>query len=168
MMRQRPVHTEDLMPAASMVRPHSGAMTLDQRLGVPCRLKDGFVHRATARCITIPHLEIVDALQRLIRTEDEARDIPTDVLKAFRATKEVAKRGHPSGDRLRYPGNRHHVILPPVSPYAGPRLGASLQRSHLTALSSSLPLFLAITFQVVFEDAIGQAFLLLKERQDLG
>src|SRR5262245_57284771 len=132
-----------------MVRRYGGAMTLDQCLRVPSRLKDGRVHGATARGIAIPHLQLVDALQRLVRTEDKTGDRATDVLKTFLATKDVAKPCQPFGNRLWNPGNWQHVSLPPVCPDSRPSRGASLQRSNLTALSSSLPPFLAITFQVV-------------------
>src|SRR5215510_6717176 len=148
-MRQCPVKADDLTPSAAMVRRYGGAMTLDQCLRVPSRLKDGRVHGATARGIAIPHLQLVDALQRLVRTEDKTGDRATDVLKTFLATKDVAKPCQPFGNRLWNPGNWQHVSLPPVCPDSRPSRGASLQRSNLTALSSSLPPFLAITFQVV-------------------
>src|SRR6266511_2760958 len=69
------------------------------------------MHGATARRVAVPHVQPVDALQRLVRTEDEAGDISREVLKAFLATKEVAKTCHSFGDCLWYPGDRQHVIL---------------------------------------------------------
>ncbi len=138
-MRQCPVKADDLTPAASMVRRYGGAMTLDQCLGVPSRRKDGRVHGATARGIAIPHLQIVDALPRLVRTADEAGD----------RSQEVAKPRQPFGNRLWNPGHWQHLSLPPVCPDSRLSGGASLQRSNLTTLSSSLPPLLALTFQVV-------------------
>src|SRR5207249_717232 len=72
------------------------------------------MHRASARLGLVPHLPIVDALQRFVRTDDEARDIPTDVRKSFPATTEVSKTGHASGNRLWDPGDRQHVLLLPL------------------------------------------------------
>jgi hypothetical protein len=149
MMRQCPVQADDLAPASPMVTPHRRAVPLDAGMRVPSRLKDGCMPGATARLGVVPPVELIEALQGLVRTEDEASDIPTDVLKSLPTTTEVSKTGHASGNRLRYPSDRQPVILPPWCPSAGPRLGASLQRAKLTALSCSLSPFLAITFQVV-------------------
>jgi hypothetical protein len=149
MMRQRPVQADDLAPTSPMVTCPLRAVLLDEGLRVPSCLKDGFLPGATTRLVVVPHLALREALQGLVRTEDEASDVATDGLKSLPATKEGSKTGHASGHRLRYPRDRQHGILPPLCPSAGPRLGASLQRATLTALSCSLPRFLAITFQVV-------------------
>src|SRR5215510_6482559 len=113
-MRQRPVQTDDLSSAASVVVGPLGAVTLHEGVRVPSRLKDGCMHGATARRITLPHLPLVYTLQRFVRTDDEARDIPTDVLKSLLTTKEVAKRCKASGDRLGYPCDRQHGLLLPL------------------------------------------------------
>src|SRR6266498_2321923 len=93
MMRQRPVQADDLAPTSPMVTRHLRAVLLDEGLRVPSCLKDGFMHGATTRLVVVPHLELIDALQGLVRTEDEASDVSTDVLKSLPATKEVSKTG---------------------------------------------------------------------------
>jgi hypothetical protein len=52
-----------------MRRGHYLAVEGQQRVGIPARLKDSFVHGPTTRFLgRAPHLPIIDPLQRFIRT----------------------------------------------------------------------------------------------------
>jgi hypothetical protein len=120
-MGQRPVEAHTLPSAASMVVGPLGAVTRQQGLRVPPGLQDGFVPRSPARRVTVPPLSLVEALQRLVRTPDEAGDRPADMVTALRATKAVAKPRHPSGDRLWALGDRQPVRLRYVDALISPR-----------------------------------------------
>jgi hypothetical protein len=59
-------------------------MVRHQRVGCPASLKHGFVHGPSAAgCPRLPHLGIIEPLQRFIRTQEQARHIPTDMVKAL-------------------------------------------------------------------------------------
>src|SRR5207253_275247 len=125
-------------PTAPMRRGHHLAVEGQQCVGVPAGLKDGFVHGPTARFpVRAPHLQIIDPLQRLIRTQYQSRHIPADVFKPLLPAKQRAIRGHPLANRLWYPYDRQHARLP-------------WSRFALLLLSSSISSYGAITFQVVF------------------
>jgi hypothetical protein len=120
---------------AAMVVGYLGAVPRHERVRVPSRFKDGFMHGATARRITLLHLQRIEALQGLVRTEDQASDIPTDVPKAFHATKNVANPSHPSSDCLWYPCDRQHGILLHLYALISPRAacGAGIRRRGMWA-----------------------------------
>src|SRR6516165_8443068 len=137
-MGVRPIQTEHLPPAAPMCWGHHLAMEGQQRVSVPTRLKDGFVHGPTARfLVRAPHLQIIDPLQRLIWTQNQSRHIPADVFKPLLPAKQRAIRGQTVADRLWHPNNWQHALLP------------SARFALLLLLSSSIVLCGAITFQVV-------------------
>ena len=82
MVRIRPIEAEDFPPAAPMRRGDHLAVEGQQRVRIPARLKDGFVHGSTAQFLRLaPHLHLRDPLQRLIRTQTQPRHIPADVFK---------------------------------------------------------------------------------------
>src|SRR5215813_631316 len=112
-MSVRPIQTEHLPSAAPMCRGHYLAVEGQQRVGIPARLKDGFLHGPTARFLGLaPYLHPIDPLQRLIRAQNQSRHIPADVCKPLIPAKQWTIRSQTSANRLWHPNNRQHALLP--------------------------------------------------------
>src|SRR5919106_3378291 len=111
-------------------------MVLDKSRRVPTGLKDRFMHGATAGCLTLPYLTIINPLERFVRAEDQTGDKPADMLKPFPPTKDPAKAFHPLNNGLWHTGDWQHSFI-------------LFFLSHLPYSPASY-LFLPVTFQVVF------------------
>src|SRR5262249_39923547 len=61
-----------------------------------------------AGCPWLPHLCIIEPLQRFIRTQEQARHIPTDMVKALSTAKHLPIRSQTTADRLGHTNKRHH------------------------------------------------------------
>src|SRR5262249_52520186 len=55
---------------------------------------------------------IIDPLQRFIRTQDQARHIATDMVKALSTAKHLTIGSHTAADRLGHTNQRHHGCRP--------------------------------------------------------
>jgi hypothetical protein len=104
-----PVQADHLPSTATMGTRHHLAVAWHQGLSLPAGLKHRFMHGPTAaRRVWLPHLHMMDPLQRFIRTEEQARHIPTDMVKAISTAKHVTIGGQTATDRLGYTNKRHH------------------------------------------------------------
>src|ERR671930_319663 len=99
------------------------------------------MHRPPARRLPLPYLQIINPLEGLVGAEDQTRNKPADMFKAFRTTKDLSKAFHPLGKDLRYPNNRQH--------------GLTRSFSISTLLFSSIHPFFPITFQVVSSNSVS-------------
>src|SRR5262249_37814451 len=80
---------------------------------LPACFKDRGMHRPTARlCSSWPDLGIIDALQRLLGTEDQASHIPRDMLKALCPAEQITIRGQPAMNRGGPPHHQQHSLDP--------------------------------------------------------
>ncbi len=88
-------------------------MLWHQSVGSPTGLKYGFMHGPTAAgSPRIPHLSILDPLQRFMRTQEQARHIPTDMVKALSTAQHLPIGSHTTTDRLGHTNKRHHGYPP--------------------------------------------------------
>src|SRR4030095_9964391 len=105
----RPIEADHGAPAAAMRTRDDRAMVRPQRVGSPAGLKHRFVHGPPAvGRPRLPYLHIIDPLEGFMRTQNQARHIPTDMIKALSPAKHVPIRSQTTADRLRHTNKRHH------------------------------------------------------------
>jgi hypothetical protein len=108
-----PIETEDVAPTATVIGRDYRPMTRHQSVCIPARLKNGSMHgAATGRRPVLPHLPIVDPLQGFIRTQYQARDVATDMLKACLPAKQGTIVAETLADHLWDPYDREHTLFP--------------------------------------------------------
>ena len=108
-----PIEAKDFAPAPTMIRSYNRAMRRHQPLRIPRGLKDGFMHSAATRVRSVfPHVQIMDALQGFIRTQDQSRHIAADVCKPCCPAKQRAVVGQPSAYRLWDGDDREPALCP--------------------------------------------------------
>src|SRR5262249_52519787 len=113
MMRIGPIEAKHLAAPSLMLGGHESPMAWQPAVAVPACLKDRSVHRSPTRlCSSGPDLGIVDALQRLIGTEDEACHIPLNMLKALCTAEHITIGGQPLMDGGGHPDDRQHSLNP--------------------------------------------------------
>src|SRR4029453_9188345 len=109
----RPIEADHFTPTAAMCPRDNRAMVGHRPVGCPASLKHGFVHGPPAAgCPRLPHLCIIESLQRFIRTQNQARHIPTDMVKALSTAKHLTIRSQTTADRLGHTNKRHHGYYP--------------------------------------------------------
>src|SRR5918994_4866076 len=102
MMSERPIQADHFAAPTPVIPTPPLTVARHQRLGGPARLKDRLMHSPSRRRLVIdPDLKIVDALQRFIRTQNQATHITTDVLKASLSTEHRTIRGETAANRFR-------------------------------------------------------------------
>src|SRR5207237_9473063 len=109
----RPIQTDHFPPVPAMRTRDDCPVVRHQSVGSPAGLKHRFVHSPPAvGRPRLPHLHIIDPLEGFIRTQEQARHIPTDMLKALSTAKHVTIGSHTTADRLRHTNKRHHGCRP--------------------------------------------------------
>src|SRR5207302_8926969 len=82
------------------------------------------MHRPPARRLPLPYLQIINPLEGVIGTEDQARNKPADMFKPFHTTEDLSKAFHPLGQDLWHSNNRQHgftlLFLSPHPSYLPP------------------------------------------------
>src|SRR5262249_23699120 len=113
MMGIGPIQAEYLAAPALILGGHESLVVGQQVVCLPACFKDRGMHRPTARlCSSWPDLGIIDALQRLLGTEDQASHIPRDMLKALCPAEQITIRGQPAMNRGGHPYDRQHSLDP--------------------------------------------------------
>ena len=83
MMKSGPIQTNPLPSSPLMLGGYHRPMARQQAVGIPACFKHCFMRCPPTRLLACPHLAIINSLERFIRTQNQARDIATHVLKAF-------------------------------------------------------------------------------------
>jgi hypothetical protein len=66
------------------------------------------MHGTTAGRLALPHLGIVNPLERFVGAEDQTSNKPADMLKSFSPTKDLPKAFHSLDNGLWHTGDRQH------------------------------------------------------------
>src|SRR4029450_5379646 len=107
-MCEGPIKSDHSAAVPTGIACNLSTMPLHQCVVIPACLKHASMHGSSGRGLPVPYLEIIDPLQRLIRTHDEPGDIAANMLTAFFATKNTPKLGHPLRNRLRHTRGGEH------------------------------------------------------------
>ena len=133
-MSIRPIEADHGAAAPAMRPRDDRAMVRHQSVGRPAGLKHRCVHSAPAvGGPRLPHLPILEPLEGFMWTQDQARHIPTDLIKALSPANHVPIGSQTTAARLRHTTKRHHgVVLPLGEPPAllGLALGCGSQAPH--------------------------------------
>ena len=113
MMGIGPIEAEYLAAPSLMLGGHESPVAGQQAVAIPACLKDRGVHRPTTRLGSAgPDLGIVDALQCLIRIEDQACHVSLNMLKALCPAEHLTIWGQPLMNRGGHPYDRQHRLDP--------------------------------------------------------
>src|SRR5262245_34350741 len=114
-----PIQAEHLAPPAAMIRGNHHAVMGHEHVCSPSRFKDCLMHRAAGGSLVVfPYLQVVDPLEGLMRTQNQACQIPADVFETSLSTKDVTILGHPLADGSWHANDRQHTLFPLSSAFS--------------------------------------------------